>query len=224
MALAALAVAADLPSLTLPAAANAVWRGEAPRPRPGRHAAVARRRRHHCRESRRLHRHQRDVLAGRQTSSIERSLILDRIARLQAERTASPKAAPSALSSRRSATRPGPRSIACGASCVARQRDQIDAELAGLSATIRTLPAVSGAADPLAAAISGMVSVVTGGRIVIADEALARIRVMLLLALPLLGGLALAIGAALAGREANGRRHDRHAQIADRDRHAATEL
>jgi hypothetical protein len=58
------------------------------------------------------------------------------------------------------------------------------------------------AADPSAATISAAVGLITGGRVVIADDVPRRVRLLALLALPMFGGLALAIGAALGGRGA----------------------
>lgn len=196
--LAALAVAADLLTLMLPAATAAVWRGER------RVLAVA---------AAVLWLASAGVtasnlagfvgvngdgfVAGRQTSSIERSLILERAGRLRAERASITETRPvgAIVVAIRNATKgaiDGERT----ALAIGRRRDQLDAELAAIEPTIAALPAVY-TADPSASTISNALRLITGSRVVIADETLARMRVILLLALPLLGGLVLAVGAAL---------------------------
>jgi hypothetical protein len=200
--LAALAIAADLLTLALPAASAAVWHAK----RRGLAAAAA-------------------VmwlaaaavtatnlagfisvtgdafLAWRQTASTERALVLERIGRLRAERAAIVETRPVGviLVAIRNAAR-AKIDDERAALAIARRRDQIDAELGALSATIPTLPAVT-AVDPSAAAVSGAISLVTGGRVAISDEALSRARLLLLLTLPMLAGMVLALGAALAERK-----------------------
>ncbi len=80
---------------------------------------------------------------------------------------------------------------------IARHRDQLDADLAGPEHSIGTLPAVT-AADPAAAGIADIVYSITGR--IVAEQVLRRLRLALLLALPLAGGLVLAVGAAVAAR------------------------
>jgi hypothetical protein len=79
---------------------------------------------------------------------------------------------------------------------IAKRRDAIDAELTVIETTIPTLPPVN-AVDPSGATISGIVHLISG--VAIAAATLQRMRFALLLALPLLAGVVLAVGAALIG-------------------------
>jgi hypothetical protein len=136
--------------------------------------------------------------SGRETAATERGLVLDRVARLRAERAS--------IAERRSvgeitlAIRNAKRAHVDderAALAIARHRDQLDADLAGLEHSIGTLPAAT-AADPAAAGIADIVYSITGR--IVAEQALRRLRLALLLALPLAGGLVLAVGAAVAAR------------------------
>lgn len=141
-------------------------------------------------------------LTGRETAVAERGLVLERVARLRNERAGISEARPVGVIAVaiRNATRAKVEDERAGLA-IAKRRDAIDAELSAVEATIPTLPAVN-AADPSAATISAAVGLITGGRVVIADDVPRRVRLLALLALPMFGGLALAIGAALGGRGA----------------------
>jgi hypothetical protein len=135
-------------------------------------------------------------LTGRETAVAERTLVLERVARLRNERAAITETRPVGVITVaiRNATR-ATSDDQRAALAIAKRRDAIDAELVAVEATIPTLPAVN-AVDPSGATISAAVSLITG--VSIATGTLQRARLALLLALPLLGGLVLAIGSALA--------------------------
>jgi hypothetical protein len=200
--LAALAIAADLLTLTLPAASAAVWHAK----RRGLAAAaavlwIAAAAVTAMNLAGFISVNGDAFLAGRQTASTERALVIERIGRLRAERASITETRPvgAIVVAIRNATKAeidGERT----ALAIGRRRDQLDAELAAIEPTIPTLPAVD-AVDPSAAAISGIIDLVTDGRIAISDEALARARVLLLLMLPMLAGMVLALGTALAGQD-----------------------
>ena len=199
--LAALAVAADLLTLVLPSAAIAVWSAR----RRGLATAAA-------------------VLwiagagitttnlagfvgingdsflAGRETASTERSLVIERIARLRAERSTITETRPvgAIVVAIRNAAKAKVDDERAGLA-IAKRRDAIDAELAAIETTIATLPPVN-AVDPSGATISGIVHLVSG--VAIAAATVRRARFALLLALPLLGGLVFAVGTALTGERA----------------------
>jgi hypothetical protein len=139
-------------------------------------------------------------LTGRETAATERSLVLERVARLRAERGAISESRPVGVIL--VAIRNAAKSVIDderAALLVARRRDQIDADLAVLEGTIRALPPTS-IADPASNTIAGVVHLFGG--VAIAAATLQRVRFALLLALPLLGGAVLAIGGALVGRRA----------------------
>jgi hypothetical protein len=140
-------------------------------------------------------------VAGRQAASTQRSMLFDRLARLRSERKA--------ISETRSA---GEITIAIRnasskriddermALQQARHRDQIDSDLATIEQSIGNSPNLS-EADPSSAAVVGIVSLISGGRLVIADDLFRRLRLLALVTLPLLGGLILATGIALTAKE-----------------------
>jgi hypothetical protein len=138
--------------------------------------------------------------ANRQTLSTERALVLERVNRLRSERAAISERRPIAVIvvAIRNAT------VAKidderAALAIAKRRDDLDAQLAALEATIPSLPAIS-AADPSAATIAGVISLITGGQVVIADDLFRRLRLLALIALPLFAGPILGLGTAtLAG-------------------------
>jgi hypothetical protein len=144
--------------------------------------------------------------SARETKATERALVLDRVARLRSERAAIMERRP--VGAIVVAIGDVPRSRIAAerqALATAKRRDQIDAELVGLEHMVETLPAVT-AADPSAAGLAGVVALVTGGHVTVAQDALRRIRLALVLVLPLTGGLVLAIGLAAAARPASARR------------------
>jgi hypothetical protein len=140
-------------------------------------------------------------IAGREAASTQRSLLFDRLTRLRTERKA--------ITESRST---GEITIAIRNATAkkidderlalqqARRRDQIDADLATIEQTVGNSPNLS-QADPAAATISSIVSLISGGRLVIADDMFRRARLLALITLPLLGGLILATGAALTAKE-----------------------
>jgi hypothetical protein len=140
-------------------------------------------------------------VSGRETASTERSLVFDRLERLRRARkeiTETRSVAEIKIALANATARKVDDERAAVA--VARHRDDLDAQLAALEATIPTLPAMT-AADPAAATISSIVSLISGGRLVIADDFFRRARLLALITLPLLGGLILATGAALTAKE-----------------------
>lgn len=82
----------------------------------------------------------------------------------------------------------------------ARHRDDLDAQLAQIEQTVGTLPTTS-EADPSSAAVASIVSLISGGHVVVADDLFRRLRLLALVTLPLLGGLILATGSALTAKE-----------------------
>lgn len=142
--------------------------------------------------------HGDSFLSGRETASVERGLVLERIARLRAERAAITESRPvgEIVLAIRNASK-GQIDAERVALVTARRRDEIDVQLAAVEQTVRTLPAVT-TADPSASTLAGIIHVVSG--VAIAADALQRARLALLLLLPLLAGLALALGSALGRR------------------------
>jgi hypothetical protein len=143
--------------------------------------------------------HADTLIAGRETALTERGLVTERVTRLRDERRHITEQRPAdaiAIAVRNSSRAhiDDERS----ALAVARRRDAIDAELRELERSIAELPTVA-TADPSAAVMAGAIALVSGGRVVIADETVRRFRLLLLLMLPLTGGLVLAIGLAVAG-------------------------
>lgn len=140
-------------------------------------------------------------IAGREAASTQRSLLFDRLSRLRIERkaiTESRSTGEIIIAIRNaSAKKIDDERMALQQ---ARRRDQIDADLATIEQTIGNLPNLS-QADPAAATISSIVSLISGGRLVIADDMFRRARLLALIALPLLGGLILATGTALTAKD-----------------------
>jgi hypothetical protein len=196
--LAALAAAADMLTLMLPTAASAVWRAR----RRGlalvgvllwlAAAGITA-----SNVAGFLGVNGDAFVSGRETAVAERTLVLERVARLRAERAAITEGRPVGVITVaiRNATK-AKIDDDRAALAIAKRRDAIDAELAVIETTIPTLPPVN-AVDPSGATISGIVHLISG--VAIAAATLQRARFALLLALPLLGGVVLAIGAALIG-------------------------
>jgi hypothetical protein len=141
------------------------------------------------------------VISGREAASTQRSLLFDRLTRLRIERKAITESRSPAeiIIAIRNATakKIDDERLALQQ---ARRRDQIDADLATIEQTVGNSPNLS-QADPSAATISSIVSLISGGRLVIADDMFRRTRLLALITLPLLGGLILATGAALTAKE-----------------------
>jgi hypothetical protein len=139
-------------------------------------------------------------VSGRLTASTERSLVFDRLDRLRRARkeiAETRSVAEINIAIRNATARKVDDERAAVA--VAKHRDELDAQLTALEATIPTLPAMT-AADPSAATIAGIVSLISGGQVVVADDVLRKLRLALLLVLPLLAGPILGLGTAtLAG-------------------------
>jgi hypothetical protein len=142
--------------------------------------------------------HADTITAGRETAATERELTIERVTRLRDERRHITEQRPvDAISV---AIRNSSRSHIDderAALAVARRRDAIDVELRALERSITDLPTIS-SADPSAAVLAGAIAMVSAGRVTVTDEAMRRGRLLLLLMLPLTGGLVMAIGLAVA--------------------------
>jgi hypothetical protein len=142
-------------------------------------------------------------VAGREVAGTERATVLEQLARLRTERAGITEARPidAIITAIRNSTKSRIDEQRADLAS-AKRRDVIDAELGRLSTVLPTLPAIADA-DPSSATISAVIKIMTGGFIVTADQTVARARVVLLLILPLFGGSLLALGLALFGtREA----------------------
>jgi hypothetical protein len=140
-------------------------------------------------------------ISGRETASTSRALTFDRLDRLRRARkeiTETRSVAEIKIALANATARKVDDERAAVA--VAKHRDELDSQLAALEATIPTLPAMT-AADPAAATISSIVSLISGGRLVIADDMFRRARLLALITLPLLAGLILATGTALTAKD-----------------------
>jgi hypothetical protein len=141
--------------------------------------------------------HADTLIAGRETALTERALVTERVTRLRDERRHITEHRP--VDAIAIAVRNSSRAHIDderSALAVARRRDAIDTELRVLERSIMEMPAVT-TADPSAAVLAGAIASVSDGRVVIAEEAVRRVRLLLLLMLPLTGGLVLAIGLAV---------------------------
>jgi hypothetical protein len=132
--------------------------------------------------------------AGRETQSLERTLAFERLARLRHERDAIAETRPAAALRialnhvRRS------KSAALGeALAVAQRRDAVDAELTALGADLTSVAPLA-TVDPSASVLSEL----TGATVT--EAALRRLRLGLLLLLPLCGGLVLSVALSLVVR------------------------
>jgi hypothetical protein len=200
MLMAGLATAADVTSLILPTSACCLWKG---RRRllaavawvmwAGATSITA------ANVAGYLASHTDVFLAGRETASTERSLVLDRVNRLRTERTSIHEQRPVAainvlINSARVAELESLRTAAA----MARRRDAIDAELNSLVPQLAGLPAVT-MTDPSAALLADILRIP-------ADEIdLRRIRLAVLLALPLTAGLLIAMAMAIGTRRSDER-------------------
>jgi hypothetical protein len=130
-------------------------------------------------------------LAGREVASTERGLVLERVARLRAERGAISERRPiGAITVAIQNAHVAELEALRTALAMAKRRDAIDAELAGLEPRLAGLPAVT-MADPSTAVLADILRMP-------ADEIdLRRIRIAVLLTLPLTAGLLVAMAMAI---------------------------
>jgi hypothetical protein len=137
------------------------------------------------------------VISAREVKSVERGLVLGRLERLRAERAAIVEARPAGVITLaiRNATRTTVDDERA-ALAIAHRRDDIDTQLVALEQTVGTLPSVT-MADPAAGTLAVTIRSITG--VAITAATLQHVRFVLLLALPLLGGVVLAVGTALIG-------------------------
>jgi hypothetical protein len=131
--------------------------------------------------------------AGRETQSIERAVVLERLARLRHERdgiseTRSVGALNVAIRNARRWDRPALRE----AVAVAQRRDAVDRELLAVEPRLPAIPQVA-TADPSASVLSEITATK------ISETDFRRVRLALLLALPLTGGFVLSIALSLLG-------------------------
>jgi hypothetical protein len=192
--MAALAAAADAVALILPAAACALWTV-----RRRLLAAVA-----WClwiaatgitaaNVAGFIGQHTGAFLAGREVASTERTLVLERLGRLRAERAKISETRPTgaitvAIQNSRAAELETLRT----ALAMAKRRDAIDLELTGLETRVATLPTVS-AIDPSASVLAEILRLPS-------EVDLRRIRLAILLLLPLTSGLLIAMALAIGAR------------------------
>lgn len=128
---------------------------------------------------------------GRETQSVERTLAFEQLARLRHERDSIAEIRPAAtlrlaIRDARRANRPALRL----ALAMATRRDAIESELSSLGASLPAVPAVA-MADPSA----GILSELTG--MAVTEPAVRRLRLALLLLLPLCGGFVLSVALSL---------------------------
>jgi hypothetical protein len=190
--MAALAAAADATSLIMPASACCLWKS-----RRRLLAAVA-----WCmwlaatsitaaNVAGYIASHTDVFLAGREVASTERQLVLDRVNRLRSERGAISERRPiGAITVAIQNAHVAELEALRTALVMAKRRDAIDLELAGLEPRLAGLPAVT-MADPSAAVLADILRLP-------ADEIdLRRIRLAVLLILPLTSGLLVAMAMAI---------------------------
>jgi hypothetical protein len=190
--MAALAAAADATSLIMPASACCLWKS-----RRRLLAAVA-----WCmwlaatsitaaNVAGYIASHTDVFLAGREVASTERSLVLDRVNRLRSERTGIAERRPiGAITVAIQNAHVAELEALRTALAMAKRRDAIDLELAGLEPRLAGLPAVT-MVDPSAAVLADILRMP-------ADEIdLRRIRLAVLLVLPLTSGLLVAMAMAI---------------------------
>jgi hypothetical protein len=140
--------------------------------------------------------HAETVLAGRETAVVTREMVTERAMRLRDERCHISEQRPADQISVaiRNASRAHVYAEHSGLA-VARRRDAIDAELRMLEHSLAELPTVT-VADPSAAVLTVAVAMLTG--VVVNEEVIRRVRLLVLIVLPLTGGLVLAVGLAAA--------------------------
>jgi len=138
-----------------------------------------------------------DFVDTRELQQTEHDVVLDRLARLRSERTAITETRPpSAINAAINAA--GSKAEVDklrSALAMAKRRDQVDRDLLDLESKLPSIPKTT-TADPSAAVLVGMVRQLTGARVTEAE--MRRLRLELLMTLPLLGGIVLSIGLAVA--------------------------
>jgi hypothetical protein len=136
--------------------------------------------------------HVEQYQVGRETGATERSMAMERLARLREERkaiseTRPPAAIVAAINNARRSEQPALRE----ALAMAKRRDAVDAELAAFEKRLAEIPRVA-TADASAAVLSEISGTV------ISEAELRRFRLALLLGLPLAGGFVFSLAFALA--------------------------
>jgi hypothetical protein len=187
----ALAIAADVLTLVMPAVAGALWRRRSPVVAlaialwcAGAAVTVANLAGY-------VGEHVEQYQNGRQILATGRNLAMERLARLKDERKVVAETRPSAaiaaaLNDARRSERPPLRE----ALAMAKRRDALDIELATFEQRLGEIPHVA-TADASAAVLSEISGTV------VSDAALRRVRLALLLLLPLCGGLVLSLATSL---------------------------
>lgn len=133
--------------------------------------------------------------SARETQSVERTLVLEKLARLRHERDAIAETRPvAALRIALGRVRRSNRAALGEAVAMAERRDAVDAALAALGASLTSIAPLA-VADPSANVLSEL----TGATVTEAD--LRRLRLGLLLLLPLCGGLVLSVALSLVARK-----------------------
>jgi hypothetical protein len=191
-----LASSADLLTLTMPSVVGALWQRRSPAVAlagllwcAGAAVTVANLAGY-------VGEHVEEYQNARQTLATGRSMALERLARLKGERkaiaeTRPPAAIAAALNDARRSERPALRE----ATAMAKRRDALDIELATFEQRLDGIPQVA-TADASAAILSD----ITGTTV--SEHALRRLRLALLLGLPLCGGLVLSLAFALIAARA----------------------
>jgi hypothetical protein len=191
-----LASSADLLTLTMPSVVGALWQRRSPAVAlagllwcAGAAVTVANLAGY-------VGEHVEEYQNARQTLATGRSMALERLARLKGERkaiagTRPPAAIAAALNDARRSERPALRE----AMAMAKRRDALDIELATFEQRLDGIPQVA-TADASAAILSD----ITGTTV--SEHALRRLRLALLLGLPLCGGLVLSLAFALIAARA----------------------
>jgi len=129
--------------------------------------------------------------AVRETQSTQRSLALEQLARLRNERAAISELRPvGALNVAIKNVRPSKRPALREALAVAERRDALEARLSAVSASLPTVPQIA-LVDPSA----GVLSEISGATV--SETLLRRVRLALLLLLPLCGGFVLSVALSL---------------------------
>ncbi|HEX4556473.1 MAG TPA: hypothetical protein VH249_20960 [Xanthobacteraceae bacterium] len=129
--------------------------------------------------------------ADRETQSTQRMLALEQLARLRNERAAISELRPvGALNVAIKNVRPSKRPALREALAVAQRRDALEARLSAVSASLPTVPQIA-LVDPSA----GVLSEISGATV--SETLLRRVRLALLLLLPLCGGFVLSVALSL---------------------------
>jgi hypothetical protein len=131
--------------------------------------------------------HTDSFLGGREVQSIQRALVLERLGRLRAERATITETRPAgAITVAIRNDGRGEIENQRAALAMAKRRDEIERDLAALEPRLITLPAVT-LADPSAGVLAEILQLPS-------EIDLRRLRLALLLVLPLCAGLVLAVG------------------------------